>query len=612
MRLVKTIGWGVLLTGASAMTLVAQDAMVMGGVVGGSSLPPGVSAAPAPMPAPMPAPVLAPVQSSAPVRSQFTGRAVSSTTTPGIAPSAPASVPMQGLPAQPFAPASAPGVNAWAPQQLPVRRAEIPAETRGYFPGRENPTGLRGTQAAPDYRSAQAVEGATGGSSLPPGVSGGSTLPPQTPATTGYPSNYPQAQTTPQPQAPRSWAQKLGLGNISTRVFGHIKGGAAARNEDTLTATGVESSSWEEAFVGDAFIGGEVSAFTQSGIEYGLNVGLRGAYDGDGVLFGGNVGNCAVGGLGCPGQLANTGQSLPFETVALRGHTSQLFTGLRGFQDEERIALESAHLFLRTGYGDITVGRDVGAGELFSLGAPTLLQMGLNNGRVDYTSLDIVTTANDATGYSEKITYTSPRLGGDIIGLSAQVGASYTPDVDACGAYACFRRNGSDKAAGSVGATLSDAWEIAVSLERKLGDIDAEITGSYARASAEQSLAAFDDLESWNIGAEFNWQDFQLGGSYLSSNNALSDGDYTAYDIGLTYAFEAMGGTWGAGVGFANAKDDNVAVESDQYQVGLTREIGKFNVGTGVQYIERTVPGIGGTPIDEKATAVFVETGFDF
>lgn len=450
----------------------------------------------------------------------------------------------------------------------------------------------------------------SGGSSLPPGVSGGSSLPP---GLQPYPSQTPQPtpSSAPAHTGLQSWAQKLGLGNISTKVFGHIKGGAAARDEESF-AEGLDGG-WDEAFVGDAFIGAEVSAFTPGGIEYGLNVGLRGAHDGDGVLFGGQVGDCALGGAGCPGQVAvNDAGTVTFDALALRGHTSQLFTGLRGFQDEERIALESAHIFLRTGYGDITLGRDVGAGELFSLGAPTLLQMGVNNGRVDYTSLDIVTTANDPTGYSEKITYTSPRLGGDMIGFSGQVGASYTPDVDACGTYTCFRRNGSDRAAGSIGATLEDAWEIAASVERKLGDIDAEVTASYARASAEQSLAAFDDLESWNIGAEFSWADFTLGGSYLASNNALSDGDYTAYDIGLTYAFEAMGGKWGAGLGFAHAEDDNVMAESDQYQVGLTREIGRFNIGTGVQYIERTVPGVAGTPVGEKATAVFVETGFDF
>ena len=536
---------------------------------------------------------------------------------------APAPVPSAGL--APLASASA-GWNteSWAPQQLPVRRAEIPSETRGYFPGREGKTapslqqgqlqqgqlrqGLRGTQPVPSYRTAQV----TGGSSLPPGVAGGSSLPPgSAPAPTSGGQPYPPQ--TQQPPRPRSWAEKLGLGNISTKVFGHVKGGAAARNEDSF-AEGFDfpdgpGGGWDEEFVADAYLGAEVSAFTPGGIEYGLNVGLRGAYDGDGVLFGGQVGDCALGGVGCPGQAP---AFVTGEPLALRGHTSQLFTGLRGFADEERVVLESAHLFLRTGYGDITLGRDVGAGELFSLGAPTLLQMGVNNGRVDYTTLDIVTTANDPTGYSEKVTYTSPRLGGDIIGLSAQVGASYTPDVDACGTYTCFRRNGSDRAAGSVGATLEDAWEIAVSLERKLGDIDAEITGSYARADAEASLAAFDDLESWNIGAGFEWGDFKLGGSYLESNNALEDGDYTAYDIGLTYGFEALGGRWGAGVGFAHAEDDNVQVESDQFQFGLTREVGRFNIGAGLQYIERTVPGATGAPVDEDATAIFIETGFDF
>ena len=428
----------------------------------------------------------------------------------------------------------------------------------------------------------------SGGSSLPPGVSsGGTTVPP--------------TASDPRLTRPRSWAERLGLGNISTKVFGHAKGGFAARDQDVPLI----DEGWEADGILDGYVAAEVSAITQSGLEYGVAIGLRGAYDSDGPLFGGQVGGCPVG-TACPGQVTLGGQSF-----AVRGHTSQLFTGLDTFDEDSRVSLETAHLFLRSGYGDITVGRDTGAAELFSIGAPTVLELGLSNGRADYTSLSVAKSANDPTAFAEKVSYTSPRLGGDRIGVGLQIGASYTPDVDACGAYACFRRNGSEKAAGSVGPVLEDAWEVGVALDRTMGDFKAELTASYAAAKQAESLAAFDDLSSWGFGAELEWRDFTLGGGYLSSNNALADGNFTSWDIGLAW----RSGDWGVSGAYAFAEDENVDVTSDEFTLGLTRSFGDLHIGTGVQYIEREAPYlIGGvaTLEEETATAVFIETGWSF
>jgi predicted porin len=396
------------------------------------------------------------------------------------------------------------------------------------------------------------------------------------------------------------------MGNISTKIFGHARAGAAARDVSTPTEDG-----WEEAFALDGYLGGEVSAITQTGIEYGVSVGLRGAYTDDGTLFGGAVGDCALGTAGCAGQVVIAGTPL-----ALRGHSSQLFTGAFGENDEARVALEAAHIFVRTGYGDLTLGRDTGAAELFSLGAPQLDgTIGLSRGRADFTGLSIAKSVNDPTGFSEKITYTSPRLGGDMIGFGAQIGASFTPDLDACGTYTCYRRNGSTKAGGSVGAVLEDAWEVGLSVERTVGDVKAELTGTYASAGLKESLSAFDDLQSWGIGAELSWRDFKLGGGYLQSNNALADGDWSSWDAGLAWSR----GPWGARLGYAYSEDENVNVEADEYTLGMTRALSlagnEIIVGAGVQRVNRTAPyAIGGvvSEQDEDATAIYIETGWTF
>ena len=582
----KAVLGGAGLFALSAGVLVAQDAMV----VGGSSLPPGVAPA---APTDAPAPAYAPV-SSAPAPLTAPPPAPASTP-PAASPFAPS----QGLPAYAAAsPQPTFAVAAPFPQQpsfgQPARApspAPVPAESRGYYPEGHYPGRLdKGASLHGGLRGPVQLAQVSGGSSLPPGVSppaGGTTVPP--------------TASDPRPNRPRSWSERLGLGNISTKVFGHAKGGLAARDQDLpLTDEG-----WEADGILDGYLAAEVSAITQGGLEYGVALGLRGAYDGDGPLFGGQVGGCPLGAV-CPGQV-----TLGTQDFALRGHTSQLFTGLDAYDHESRLALETAHLFLRTGYGDITVGREVGAAELFSLGAPTVLELGLSNGRADYTSLSVAKSTNDPTAFAEKIAYTSPRLGGDRIGVGLQVGASYTPDVDACGAYTCFRRNGSEKAAGSIGPVLEDAWEFGAAFDRTVGDLKAEITATYATARQKESLAAFDDLTSWGLGAEVEWRDFTLGGGYLSSNNGLADGDYTSWDIGLAW----RSGDWGASAAYAFAEDENVDVTSDEFTLGLSRSFGDFHVGTGVQYIEREAPYLVGgvaTLEEESATAVFVETGWSF
>jgi len=597
-RSTKALGYGVGLFVLSAATLVAQDAMV----VGGSSLPPGVAPPSASVAAPQPtapAPATSPFAPSNPAIAETYSSATPSYSDDNgsagydFAPTL--SVPASTSTIIPKMAGSAPN----APVGLPVRTAApylsqstpTPSESRGYYPGRADKgasaglPALRGSSPYPQYAQA------SGGSSLPPGVGTvGSSVPPQG-----------QAPTT-----RRSWAQKLGLGNISTKVFGHARAGAAARDLSTPADDG-----WEEAFVLDGYLGGEVSAITQTGIEYGVSLGVRGAYSDDGTLFGGSIGDCALGTAGCSGQVVIAGTPL-----ALRGHSSQLFTGSFVADDEARAAIESAHIFVRTGYGDLTLGRDTGAAELFSLGAPQIDgTLGLMRGRSDFTGLSIAKSVNDPTGYAEKVTYTSPRLGGDRIGIGAQIGASYTPDVDACGAYTCYRRNGSSKAGGSAGAVLEDAWEVGISLDRTMGDIKAELTGTYATAGLKNSLAAFDDLQSWGIGAELSWRDFTLGGGYLSSNNALADGDWSSWDAGLAW----NRGPWGARIAYAHSEDDNVNVEADEYTLGMTRALSlagnEIIVGAGVQRVNRTAPYVTGGAVgqqDEDATAIYIETGWTF
>lgn len=465
--------------------------------------------------------------------------------------------------------------------------AGAPTASGTYYPGREKPPAYYNPNyARPNY----------GGQNQ----AGQNYSAQNYPMAPGYnPGSAPQGHL-PTPPAKRSWADKFGLGNLATSFSGFFKLGAAATDRDTQAENG-----WSEDFIADANIRGEVSAITQGGIEYGVGAELRAQYDKYRRGFGGRVGECP------PGVATCASVDIGGMPTAIRGHSSQFYTSGPSNAKKSEIALEGAYVFLRSAYGDVTLGRDDGAAYLFSLGAPTLVAVGASNSPVDYTGLDAVKTVNDASGFAEKIAYVSPRLLGDQIGVGVQFGLSYAPDTKACGVDYCVRRNGAD-GTGVLSPDLEDVIEAGLSLDRKFGNgMRVEATATYATASEESGLAVFDDLAAYGLGLELGYMDWTVGASYLDSNNGLQDGDYTAYDVGLTWKPAA----WGITAGYGHARDKNIDLTSDQAVLAFTYDIGKYRLGTGVQYIERTTPFAAGgvvTETKEKAGALFVEGSFRF
>lgn len=389
----------------------------------------------------------------------------------------------------------------------------------------------------------------------------------------------------------------MGFGHIATTLSGFLKLGGAATER---------SGDRDADFIADGALRGEVSAVTSGGLEYGAGLEVRGQYDKYRRGFGGRVGDCPPTLAGCSSTLVG---GVP---TSVRGHTSQFYTSGPDNAKEAEFALEGAYLFLRTAYGDVTVGRDDGSAYLFSLGAPTLMAVGASNSPVDYTGLDSVKTVNDASGFSEKIAYTSPRLLGDTVGVGVQFGVSYALDAKACGVDYCVRENGDD-GSGAVGPDLNDVVEFGLSLDRKFDNgFSAEVTATYAMASEDSGTAAFDDLKALGLGAELGYNDFTLGASYLNSNNGLDNGGYLAWDTGLTWKPSKLGFT----LGYGQAKDKNIDLKSDQALFGISYDWNdNYRLGTGVQYIEREVPrDMGGivTPTKEKATSIFIEGRLTF
>ena len=406
----------------------------------------------------------------------------------------------------------------------------------------------------------------------------------------------------PPPQQPRGWKERLGLGNLATMVRGAFTGGAAVSFRDTPDVDFSPNDGTSEDFIGDAELEVEVSAITQGGLEYGFTLGGRAQYDPFRRGFGGRVPDCPPTVAGCSGQTLSL-------TSGLRGHTSGFYSTGEDITRDIQGNVESAHLFLRSAYGDVTLGRDDGAAYLFSLGAPSLLAVGASNSPVDYTGLDSVKTVNDASGFSEKITYTSPRLLGDEIGVGVQLGVSYALDADVCGVDYCNGRN----IDGVIQPEIEDVFEVGLALDRTFDNgVGVELTGTYATGSENSGLGGVDDLSSFGAGLEFTYNDWTLGGSILQSNNGLLDGDYTAYDAGITWKPNALGFT----LGYGRAEDDNIGLTSDQGTFGVTYDFKKFTLGTGVQYVDREINGVdalgAATTLDQRAASVFVQGGFKF
>lgn len=395
-----------------------------------------------------------------------------------------------------------------------------------------------------------------------------------------------------------SWLQRLGLGNLQTVFSGHAKVGVAAvdRSGTDVDAEGIVDL--------DARL--EVSAITDGGLEYGAGLRARAQRDRHRRGFGGLVGDCPAGVADCASVLVGA------NTRAVKGHTSQFYTSGNDDRRETEVALEGAYLFLRSAYGDLVVGRDDGSAYLFSIGAPSLVAVNASNSSVDYTGMDSVKTFNDASGFAEKIAYTSPRLLGDTVGVGVQVGLSYAPNARACGVDYCVKSN-TAAALDPFAPQIENVFEAGIALDRKFANgFSAELTGTYAHGSEDSGLAVFDSLQSYGLGLELKYSDFTFGTSYLKSNNGFAgQGDYTAYDAGITW----KPSNWGLTASYGHADDDIAHITSDQGVLALSYDLGKVRLGTGVQYVRRDVPLVIGavrTKEKEDAAALFIEAGIDF
>lgn len=359
----------------------------------------------------------------------------------------------------------------------------------------------------------------------------------------------------------------------------------------------------------------------------GLNLDVGGHFKGYGVVTSQDENNGSVTGVD---MLRETEVHLTGETTLDNGLTvgahieaeaDRTVAANNGFDIDESYA------YFAGGWGRVNLGNEDGANYLLQVAAPSadsnidgvrqfiqpvnynvLANTGANTAvQFDY--------ANDFTTETDKFTYLTPNVQG------LQAGLSYTPDVQSGVANALqgVNRDG-------IG-NYNDAWEVAARYEGDFDKLGVNLGAGYTTANKATGAGGNrEDLDEWNIGADFDWGPFGLGAVY-TENDAGSDmngqDDNETWVIGADYT----SGPFKVGGSYYTNEDNTgsngvvtagTEVDTDRYTGGVNYTFGPGMSFRGtVSYIDHeldgnnTIPGSGGDDSAE-ATSVLLGTQVNF
>lgn len=232
-------------------------------------------------------------------------------------------------------------------------------------------------------------------------------------------------------------------------------------------------------------------------------------------------------------------------------------------EDEDlRLSIETAYLYVDGGYGEARIGADQGIASRFFEGGPALFaHSGLVNPSLDPSGGVIARTDHDLTGPSVKVSFASAR----ILGLRA--GISYAPEAKQRG----LDRDPARNFPGALRPEIEDTFEVALNLSRRLPQSGVRLRAGAAYSQAETSFrpdpTLYGDVETWSAGGSAEFSRLRLGGSYLASNNGIEGqpGDYSAWAASAAIPF----GRIEAVAEVSGAEDDFAGLTSDSWQIGL-------------------------------------------
>ena len=223
---------------------------------------------------------------------------------------------------------------------------------------------------------------------------------------------------------------------------------------------------------------------------------------------------------------------------------------------EDGFDVEESYLYLASSLGRVNLGSEDGANYLLQVAAPSAdanidgLRQYINpvigQGETDY--------ANDVTGQEEKITYLSPNWSG------FQFGLSYTPEIGDNGAgVGGFNTD-------DVVSDLGNAYEGSLRYEGTFNNIGFAVGAGYTHADVEEEAAGDDDVDQWNVGADFDIGAFGVGAAYTETEGgvAAADAEEETMVIGADYTT----GPFQFGASYLNQEDEGDD-ETDRYTGGV-------------------------------------------
>ncbi len=280
-----------------------------------------------------------------------------------------------------------------------------------------------------------------------------------------------------------------------------------------------------------------------------------------------------------PKRVAGGGRIADLGTLAIPGiHTDVKFTNETYPDAGPRARIETAFLYVDGGYGEISLGRDIGIAARLYEGPVSIFSHARNSDALlDPSGLSIIRSRLDWSGNSAKLTYATPRLVGIRFGLS------YTPSTEADGLDRSISQ--------TIGDEISNIWEGGINYlytDRGNG-LRFRIGMGYSTSTIPEHLAQYaTKIDGWSGGMRIEGAQTSFGLSLTSTDEGRLRGPppfntkdkSEVWTIGIEH--KAFGNEFSAT--FAGLERDSDNLSSLSWNTGIKREVANgFFIGGGVQ-----------------------------
>jgi hypothetical protein len=334
----------------------------------------------------------------------------------------------------------------------------------------------------------------------------------------------------------------------------------------------------------------EAAWLLDAGLEAGFRLGGSALRDEPDA---GRTGPCDPLAAGCPtiGGVAPVG---PFSRL-----TNDPTAKERGL----RAAVDTANLFLRTGWVEATLGRDAPISARYAPPPPTVLDSaGPFAARLRPDGGNGPRLVNDLAGRGAKLSLESPRLAG------LKLAAAYTPDregLETEDPAVKTRRNG--------GGEVEKIWELAANYARPFGE-GAEFKLGASAASGEAKGPGFGTVEAYGVSAELAAGAWRGGIAAVASDQGLPGRRGRLEALGASVIYTRS--DWSFMAAGATERDKLFAAQARSGTLAASRKMNEnINISFAAQAGRRSdLEAAAGATSSQRRTrnfsAIFVEFSF--